>query len=227
MKKLFFSLMTLLGVALSNAGSEATTLADTLSVEAGASISNFTTHRGLGVREDSLGGTASLSAPLGGGLLAYDWALSDTDDGGELDFSLSYSRGASLLGHDFGLIAGIGSVESSFGDREEIFAGLSYTWIADLTATVWHETENDWLGVELGASYDIATPVENLTFSPFALVNLADEYTSVEVGVKAGYAITDQLSVSAKASFNNNDFEGSSFEVDEEWVVGAGVSYKF
>ena len=41
MKKLFFSLMTMLGVALSNAGSEATTLADTLSVEAGASISNL------------------------------------------------------------------------------------------------------------------------------------------------------------------------------------------
>ena len=83
------------------------------------------------------------------------------------------------------------------------------------------------IGVELGASYDISTAVENLTLSPFALVNLADEYTAVELGVKAGYAITDQLSVSAKASFNNNDFEGSSFEVDEEWVVGAGVSYKF
>ena len=91
--------------------------------------------------------------------------MSDTDNGGELDFSLSYSRGASLLGHDFGLIAGIGSVESSLGDREEIFAGLSYTWIADLTATVWHETENDWLGVELGASYDITTPVTQLQIS--------------------------------------------------------------
>jgi hypothetical protein len=144
-----------------------------------------------------------------------------------LGFSLSYSRGASLLGQDFGLIAGIGSVESILGDRDEIFAGLSYGWLVDLTATVWHETENDWTGVELGASYDISTAVENLTLSPFALVNLADEYTAVELGVKAGYAITDQLSVSAKASFNNNDFEGSSFEVDEEWVVGAGVSYKF
>ena len=206
---------------------KATTLADTLGVEAGASISNFTTHRGLATRDDSIGGVASLSAPLGGGVLAYDWALSDTDNGGELDFSLSYSRGASLLGHDFGLIAGIGSVESTLGDREEIFAGLSYTWLADLTATVWHETERDWLGVELGASYDITTPVENLTLSPFALVNLTDEYTAVELGVKAGYAVTDQLSISAKASFNNNDFEGTSFEVDEEWIVGAGVSYKF
>jgi hypothetical protein len=227
MKKLFFSLMTMLGVAFSNAGSEATTLADTLSVEAGASISNFTTHRGLATREDSLGGSATLGAPLGGGLLAYDWSLNDTDDGGELDFGLSYSRGASLLGQDFGFSAGFGSVESSLGDREEIFAGLSYSWLADLTATVWHETENDWVGVELGASYDIATPVENLTVSPFALVNLADEYTAVELGVKAGYAVTDQLSISAKASFNNNDFEGSSFEVDDEWIFGAGATFKF
>ena len=225
MKKLILTTM-LMGAAMISAV-KATTLANTRGVEAGASISNFSTHRGLAVRDDSIGGVASLSAPLGGGTLAYNWALSDTDNGGELDFSLSYSRGASLLGHDFGLIAGIGSVESVLGDRDEIFAGLSYTWLADLTATVWHETENDWLGVELGASYDIATPVESLTLSPFALVNFADEYTAIELGVKAGYDITDQLSVSAKASFNNNDFEGSSFEVDEEWVVGAGVSYKF
>ena len=227
MKTLFFSLMTMLGVAFSTAGSEATTLADDLTVKAGGSISNFTTHRGLATREDSIGGFATLGAPLGGGLLAYDWSLNDTDDGGELDFALSYSRGASLLGHDFGFTAGFGSVESTFGDREEIFAGLSYTWLADLTATVWHETENDWVGVELGASYDIATPVENLTVSPFASVNLADEYTAVELGVKAGYAVTDQLSISAKASFNNNDFEGSSFEVDNEWIFGAGATFKF
>ena len=225
MKKLILTTL-LMGAAMISAVI-ATTLADTLGVEAGASISNFSTHRGLAVRDDSIGGVASLSAPLGGGTLAYDWALSDTDNGGELDFSLSYSRGASLLGQDFGLIAGIGSVESILGDRDEIFAGLSYGWLVDLTATVWHETENDWTGVELGASYDFSTALENLTLSPFALVNLADEYTAVELGVKAGYAITDHLSVSAKASFNNNDFEGSSFEVDEEWVVGAGVSYKF
>ena len=88
MKTLFFSLMTMLGVAFSTAGSEATTLADNLTVEAGGSISNFTTHRGLATREDSIGGFATLGAPLGGGLLAYDWSLNDTDDGGELDFAV-------------------------------------------------------------------------------------------------------------------------------------------
>ena len=142
MKKLILTTM-LMGAAMISAV-KATTLANTLGVEAGASISNFSTHRGLAVRDDSIGGVASLSAPLGGGTLAYDWALSDTDNGGEFDFSLSYSRGASLLGQDFGLIAGIGSVESILGDRDEIFAGLSYGWLVDLTATVWHETENDW-----------------------------------------------------------------------------------
>ena len=227
MKTLFFSLMTMLGVALSSADSKAATLAD-ISVEAGASISNTTTHRGLLTRDDSFGGAASLSVPLGGGAMSYNWALSDTDvAGGELDYSLSYSHGASLLGQNFGLTAGISSVESSFGDRDEIFAGLSYTWGADFTATGGHETENDWTGVELGASYNVATPIENLSLSPFALVNLADEYTSVELGVKAGYNISDQLSLSAKVSYNDNDFDGSSFKVDEEWIVGAGVSYKF
>ena len=58
MKKLFFSLMTMLGVALSSADSEAATLAD-ISVEAGASISNTTTHRDF-----SQGMTPSVVLPL-------------------------------------------------------------------------------------------------------------------------------------------------------------------
>ena len=227
MKTLLIGLMTVLGAAFSIAGSEATTLADNLKVEAGASISNFTTDRGLAPREDSLGASILLGAPVGGGTFAFDFGLSDTDDGGELDFSASYAKGISLLGQNFDLTAGISSVESVFGDREEVFVGLGYTWVADLTATVWHEDNNEWYGVELGASYDIETPVAGLIATPFATVNIADEYSAVEVGVKATYKVSDQLSVGAKASYNNNDFDGSSFDVDNEWIIGAGASFKF
>lgn len=227
MKTLLIGLMTVLGAAFSIAGSEATTLADNLKVETGVSVSNFTTDRGLATREDSLGASILLGAPVGGGTFAFDFGLHDTDDGGELDFTASYGKGISLLGQNFDLTAGVSSVESVFGDREEIFVGLGYTWVADFTATVWHEDNNEWYGVELGASYDIETPVVGLVASPFATVNIADEYSAVEVGVKATYKVSDELSVGAKVSYNTNDFDGSSFDVDNEWIIGAGASFKF
>ena len=206
MKKLFFSLMTMLGIALSNAGSQATTLATDLSVEGGASISNFSTHRGLATREDSIGGSLALSTAVGRGDLSF---------------------GASLFGQNIGLTAALKDTESIFGDREELSLTASYTYIADLSVGVWYEDNNDLFGVELGVSYDFKTPVENLTLSPFVTVNFAEEYEALELGVKADYVLTEDVSIIGKVSFNNNTFEGSSFEVDEEWVVGAGLSYKF
>ncbi len=227
MKKLFFSLMTMLGVALSNAGSQATTLATDLSVEGGASISNFSTHRGLATREDSIGGSLALSTAVGGGDLSFGASLFDTDGGGEMDFGASYSLGVDLFGQNIGLTAALKDTESIFGDREELSLTASYTYIADLSVGVWYEDNNDLFGVELGVSYDFKTPVENLTLSPFVTVNFAEEYEALELGVKADYVLTEDVSIIGKVSFNNNTFEGSSFEVDEEWVVGAGLSYKF
>ena len=57
-------------------------------------------------------------------------------------------------------------------------------------------------------------------------MNLVDEYTAIEAGLKASYPVTDQISASLKASYNNNDFDGSSFEVEDEWIIGAGIGYK-
>ena len=227
MKKLFFSLMTMLGIALSNAGSQATTLATDLSVDGGASISNFSTHRGLATREDSIGGSLALSTAVGGGDLSFGASLFDTDGGGEMDFGASYSLGVDLFGQNIGLTAALKDTESIFGDREELSLTASYTYIADLSVGVWYEDNNDLFGVELGVSYDFKTPVENLTLSPFVTVNFAEEYEALELGVKADYVLTEDVSIIGKVSFNNNTFEGSSFEVDEEWVVGAGLSYKF
>ena len=219
--------MTMLGIALSNAGSQATTLATDLSVEGGASISNFSTHRGLATREDSIGGSLALSTAVGGGDLSFGASLFDTDGGGEMDFGASYSLGVDLFGQNIGLTAALKDTESIFGDREELSLTASYTYIADLSVGVWYEDNNDLFGVELGVSYDFKTPVENLTLSPFVTVNFAEEYEALELGVKADYVLTEDVSIIGKVSFNNNTFEGSSFEVDEEWVVGAGLSYKF
>tara|TARA_Y100000361_G_C11116838_1_gene320884 strand:+ start:106 stop:759 length:654 start_codon:yes stop_codon:yes gene_type:complete len=217
----------MLGIALSNAGSQATTLATDLSVEGGASISNFSTHRGLATREDSIGGSLALSTAVGGGDLSFGASLFDTDGGGEMDFGASYSLGVDLFGQNIGLTAALKDTESIFGDREELSLTASYTYIADLSVGVWYEDNNDLFGVELGVSYDFKTPVENLTLSPFVTVNFAEEYEALELGVKADYVLTEDVSIIGKVSFNNNTFEGSSFEVDEEWVVGAGLSYKF
>ena len=227
MKTLLFSFTTMLGIAFSIAGSQATTLATDLSVEGGASISNFSTHRGLATREDSIGGSLALSTAVGGGDLSFGASLFDTDGGGEMDFGASYSLGVDLFGQNIGLTAALKDTESIFGDREELSLTASYTYIADLSVGVWYEDNNDLFGVELGVSYDFKTPVENLTLSPFVTVNFAEEYEALELGVKADYVLTEDVSIIGKVSFNNNTFEGSSFEVDEEWVVGAGLSYKF
>ena len=227
MKTLLFSLTTMLGIAFSIAGSQATTLATDLSVEGGASISNFSTHRGLATREDSIGGSLALSTAVGGGDLSFGASLFDTDGGGEMDFGASYRLGVDLFGQNIGLTAALKDTESIFGDREELSLTASYTYIADLSVGVWYEDNNDLFGVELGVSYDFKTPVENLTLSPFVTVNFAEEYEALELGVKADYVLTEDVSIIGKVSFNNNTFEGSSFEVDEEWVVGAGLSYKF
>ena len=223
MKKL---ILTLLGASIISAAS-ATTVATDLSVEGGASISNFSTDRGLATREDSIGVSLALSTALGGGDLSFGASLFDTDGGGEMDFGASYGLGVDLFGQNIGLTAALKDTESVFGDREELSLTANYTYIADLSVGVWYEDNNDWFGVELGVSYDFKTPVENLTLSPFVTANIAEEYEALELGVKANYVLTEDVSIIGKVSFNNNNLEDSSLEVDKEWVVGAGLSYKF
>lgn len=226
MKKLI--LKTLLMGAVMISAVNATTLAENVDVSAGVSVTNFTTDRGLATRDDSFGYSLSLGAPLSDGTLSFGVDLNDLDGDFEQDFAITYGREISVFGQTFGAILSFAGTDSSFGDREEISAGVKYaTPFGDVTTTVWNELENDWFGVEIGVSRDIASPVDNLTLTPFATVNLADEYKALEVGLKAGYAVSDQLSLSTKLSYNNNDFEGSSFEVDNEWIVGAGLNFKF
>ena len=228
MTKLILGLLTALGVAYSGADSYATTLADNVDVSAGVSVSNFTTDRGLATREDSFGYSLILGAPLSDGNLSFGVDLNDVDGDFEQDFAVTYSREINILGQKLGAALSFAGTDSSFGDREEIAAGVKYSnSLVDVDAAVWHETENDWFGVEIGISRGIEVPVDGLTVTPFATVNLADEYSSIEAGVKAGYKLSDQLGISAKLSYNNNDFDGSPFSVEDEWIIGAGLKFDF
>jgi|TARA_R110000824_G_C15024562_1_gene658723 hypothetical protein len=226
MKKLILTILTMGAVMISAVN--ATTLADNIDVSAGVSTTNFTTDRGLATREDSFGYSLSLGAPLSDGTLSFGVGLNDVDGDFEQDFAITYGREISVFGQTLGAVLGFAGTDSSFGDREEISAGFTYgTTFGDVTTTVWNELENDWFGVEIGISRDIASPIADLTLTPFVTANLAEEYKAIEAGLKAGYIVSDQLSLSAKLSYNNNDFEGSSFEVDNEWIVGAGLNFKF
>ena len=127
----------------------------------------------------------------------------------EDSFGYSLTLGAPLSAGHLSFGVDLNDVD---GDFEQDFA-------------VTYSREIDLLGQKVGAA--IAVPVDDLTVAPFATINLADEYSAIEAGIKAGYKVSDQLSVSAKISYNNNDFDGSSFGVENEWIAGAGLKFDF
>jgi len=226
MKKLI--LKTLAMGAVMIGAFTATTLAANISVEAGASFGTLSTERGLGIREDSFGYSLLLGAPVADGNLSFVVSTNDGEDGSEQDWGITYSRAVELFGQTLGATAHLKSTDSAFGDRNEFGVGVTYAHsLADLTATVWYEDKSNWAGVEFLLSRDIETPIDNLTVTPFTAVNLSDEYTAVEAGVAANYAFSDRLSLFAKGSYIDNDLDGSALNVENEWVLGAGVNFKF
>ena len=172
------------------------------------------------------------------GVNAYGY-LPFWKQGGEKIFSFIKDNTGFIIDDDGAnpsIIKGIEAESIAFSSDEKtaVFAGVDHNiYTVDLKDDLQIKRKlttinnNEWYGVELGASYDIETPVAGLIATPFATVNIADEYSAVEVGVKATYKVSDQLSVGAKASYNTNDFDGTSFDVDNEWIIGAGASFKF
>jgi hypothetical protein len=230
MKKLILTTL-LMGAAMVSAV-KASTLAD-VSVEGGVSYSTLSTSGGVGIRDDAFSYSLTLSAPVkAGGTASVGIDLFDVDEGYEKDISLSYSRAISLLGQDLGTDFYFQRIDSSFGGWDEVGASLTYSHaLADLTTTLWHEVgggSGGAYGVELILSRDIDTPVDGLVLTPFVGLNLADEYTAFEAGLAASYKITEAASVFVKGGYNDNDLDSSSaYSLDNEWSVGAGVSYKF
>ena len=230
MKTLLFSLTTLLGVTFGNAGVTVTNLLGDLSPELGVTYSELSTHRGVATREDSLAFSALVGVPVEGANLSIGVDLHDVDGDTEKDWSIAYARPIEIFGQSLGARAHLKRIDSSHGGWEEIGLALTYAHdVADLTATVWHEADSAGAyGVEIMVSRDFDTPVKSLTVTPFAAVNIADEYDGVEAGIAATYELDNGLSLFVKAAYNDNDLDSSSaYALDNDWSVGAGASFKF
>tara|TARA_Y100000401_G_C8318297_1_gene223817 strand:+ start:1295 stop:1975 length:681 start_codon:yes stop_codon:yes gene_type:complete len=226
MKKLILTTL-LMGAAMVGAV-KATTIAD-VSAEGGISFSNLSTSNGLAVREDTTNYSLTLGTAVADGDLSVGIGLAEGDGNTDTDISVSWGRPVNILGQDLAGVASFKKIESSYGGWEQLGLGLTYSdALADVTATVWHQLGSSAsYGVELTVSKDLELFVDNLTTTPFVTANLANDYNSVEIGVALGYDIGNGLSVGAKASYLHNDADGTLYELDHDWGVSAGLSYKF
>ena len=226
MKKLILTTL-LMGAAMVGAV-KATTIAD-VSAEGGISFSNLSTSNGLAVREDTTNYSLTLGTAVADGDLSVGIGLAEGDGNTDTDISVSWGRPVNILGQDLAGVASFKKIESSYGGWEQLGLGLTYSdALADVTATVWHQLGSSAsYGIELTVSKGLELFVDNLTTTPFVTANLANDYNAVEIGVALGYDIGNGLSVGAKASYLHNDADGTSYELDHDWGVSAGFSYKF
>ena len=226
--KTLISLITMLGVAICNAGSHAA-LTDSISVEAGISYNNVSTSGGLATRGDSTSASILLGSPLSGGVASVGVDLHRAGGETEADVNIAWGVPLTLFNVTLDTEVYFQKIDSSYGGWEEVGIGAAYgfDWV-EVGATLWHELgSNAGYGIELTASREFATPVDGLTVSPFIAVNFADSYDAIEVGVSADYQLTEDVVVSAKASFNDNDADGTDYSLSKDWVVGASLTYSF
>tara|TARA_R110000744_G_scaffold92056_2_gene178483 strand:- start:1888 stop:2550 length:663 start_codon:yes stop_codon:yes gene_type:complete len=220
----------MLGVTLGNAGITVTNLIGDFSPQVSASYSNLSTNRGLATREDSFAYSILVGLPVEDAELSLGIDLHDVDGDFEKDWSVAYARPVKILGQGFGAKAYFERIDSSHGDWEEVGLSLTYSHdIADLTTTVWHQVDtDDAYGVEFMVSHDLASPVKNLSLTPFIAVNVANGYNAVEAGVSATHDFGNGLSLFLKGAYNHNDLDSSdAYALESDWSFGAGASFKF
>lgn len=207
---------------------KATNIAD-VSAEAGISFSNLSVRNGLAVREDTANYSLLLGTAVADGDLSVGIGLFEGDGNTDTDILVSWGRSVNLLGQDFAGLVSFRKIESSYGGWEQLGLGLTYTdSIADFTVNAWHQLGSSAsYGAELTVSKDFGLLIDNLTFTPFASANFANDYNAVELGVSVGYDFGNGLSIGAEASYLNNDAEGTLYDLDHDWGVSAGLSYKF
>ena len=230
MKKLVISLMTMLGVTFSSAGTETSSnLTQGIYLDLGVSQTELTNNRGLKVRDDAFGYSLLLGTSVGGGSLSAGVGLFETDDDTDSQIDVSWSRGVDLLGQPFDAKVSFQKVETDFGGWEQVGLGLAYSHeLADVSTTVWHELGSSAsYGVELTVSRILKTPVANLSVIPFITSNFANSYNGVEVGTVVDYDFGNGISVIAKATYNHNDVDDSPYSLDNDWNFGVGLNYKF
>ena len=221
-------LTTLVMCATMFSAVKATGLSD-VSAEGGISFSNLSTRNGLTVREDTTNYSLLLGTAVADGDLSVGIGLFEGDGNTDTDILVSWGRSVNLLGQDFEGVASFRKIESSYGGWEQLGLGLTYTdSIADLTVNAWHQLGSSAsYGAEVIVSKDLGLLIDNLTVTPFASANFANDYNAVELGVSLGYDFGNGLSIGAKASYLNNDAEGTLYDLDHDWGVSAGLSYKF
>jgi hypothetical protein len=226
MKKLILTTL-MMGAAMFGAVN-ATTLAE-VSAEGSISFSNLSTSNGLAVREDTTNYSLMLGTSVADGNLAVGIGLAEGDGNTDTDVLVSWGRPVNILGQDLAGVASFKKIESAYGGWEQLGLGLTYSdAIADLTVTTWHQLGSSAsYGAEVTLSKDLELLVDNLTTTPFVTANFANDYNSLEVGVALGYDIGNGLSIGAKASYLHNDADGTLYELDHDWGVSAGLSYKF
>ena len=77
-------------------------------------------------------------------------------------------KALNYFGQKLGATASFSGLDSTFGDRDEIAVGLSYKYsLLDTSWAVWHDLDNEWYGVEIGASSTFETPISSLSVTPF------------------------------------------------------------
>jgi hypothetical protein len=207
---------------------KATNIAD-VSAEGGVSFSNLSTRNGLAVREDTTNYSLLLGTAVGDGDLSVGIGLAEGSGNTDTDILVSWGRSVNLLGQDFAGLASFKKIESSYGSWEQLGLGLTYTEsIADFTVNAWHQLGSSAsYGAELIISKDLGLLIDNLTLTPFASANFANDYNAVELGISVDYDFGNGLSMGGKASYLNNDAEGTLYDLDHDWGVSAGLSYKF
>ena len=186
---------------------KATNIAD-VSAEGGISFSNLSTSNGLSVREDTTNYSLLLGTAVGDGDLFVDIGLAEGDGNTDTDILVSWGRSVNLLGQDFAGLASFKKIESNIIDAYELGSNASY-------------------GAEFIISKDLGLLIDNLTLTPFASANFANDYKAVELGVSVGYDFGNGLSIGGKASYINNDADGTFYNLDHDWGFSAGISYKF
>ena len=220
MKTLLLSLMTMLGVAFSNAGD--------ISLEFTAEEQQF--YRGLGRAKDDFSTRLSTQQEgWGFGRNASASLVADSESESHFGVgiqrpvklgSLSLLTDAQFRYHQF---------EGALPNSEEVgLGGWFASSFADIGVHFWRDLEYDWEGVEVTIKKDLAVAsIKNLTLSPFITRSWFDAYDALNVGVKATYALKDNTDVFIKGAYGDNDIDVDTFAVDEEIFWSAGLTFKF
>ena len=220
MKTLLFSLLTMLGIAFSNAGD--------IYLDLAAEEQQF--YRGLGRAKDAFSTTLSTEQTLGGfGLNAHASLVADSES--ESHFGVGASRRLKLGSLDLLADAQFRyhQFEGSLPTSQEVgVGGFVATSFADVGVHFWSDLEYDWEGIEVTIKRDLpVASIKNLTLSPFVTRSWFDAYDSLHAGVKATYALKDNTDVFVQGAYGDNDIDIATFAVDEEIFWSAGLTVKF